>query len=128
EGAESLADNLERLVHKIGRKPIIAVGALGAARAGPLINVVCRFARAVHLVVPRQARACSHAELRRLVPPDFAGEVTDSRLETLFGPGEIRCCEDGDVVVVTGSIYLAGEVLLQVFPETGPGEGRLQDF
>ena len=33
-----------------------------------------------------------------------------------------------ETVVVTGSIYLLGEVLARVEPARGPGEGRLQDF
>jgi dihydrofolate synthase/folylpolyglutamate synthase len=33
-----------------------------------------------------------------------------------------------DVIVVTGSIYLLGEVLTRLEPQRGPGEGRLQDF
>jgi dihydrofolate synthase/folylpolyglutamate synthase len=31
-------------------------------------------------------------------------------------------------VIVTGSIYLLGEVLARIEPERGAGEGRLQDF
>jgi dihydrofolate synthase/folylpolyglutamate synthase len=31
-------------------------------------------------------------------------------------------------VVVTGSIYLLGEVLARLEPQRGPGEGHLQDF
>jgi dihydrofolate synthase/folylpolyglutamate synthase len=33
-----------------------------------------------------------------------------------------------DTVVVTGSIYLAGEVLARVDPSQGPFEAHLQDF
>jgi dihydrofolate synthase/folylpolyglutamate synthase len=32
------------------------------------------------------------------------------------------------VLVLTGSIYLLGEVLARLEPERGAGEGRLQDF
>jgi dihydrofolate synthase/folylpolyglutamate synthase len=32
------------------------------------------------------------------------------------------------VLVVTGSIYLLGEVLARLEPERGAGEQRLQDF
>jgi dihydrofolate synthase/folylpolyglutamate synthase len=36
--------------------------------------------------------------------------------------------QPGDAVVVTGSIYLAGEVLARLDPKRGPSEGHLQDF
>jgi dihydrofolate synthase/folylpolyglutamate synthase len=42
-----------------------------------------------------------------------------------------NCCVAGqadDVIVVTGSIYLLGEVLACLEPQRGAGEGRLQDF
>jgi dihydrofolate synthase/folylpolyglutamate synthase len=33
-----------------------------------------------------------------------------------------------DSLLVTGSIYLLGEVLARLEPQRGPSEGRLQDF
>jgi dihydrofolate synthase/folylpolyglutamate synthase len=33
-----------------------------------------------------------------------------------------------DVIVVTGSVYLLGEIMARLMPERGAGEGRLQDF
>jgi dihydrofolate synthase / folylpolyglutamate synthase len=79
--------------------------------------------------VPRQARACTQAELAALLPADFRGAVVNSTVEALF-PGPGLCTAGGaeDVLVVTGSTYLLGEVLARLEPERGPGEGRLQDF
>jgi dihydrofolate synthase/folylpolyglutamate synthase len=129
EGAQVLDDNLTRLAAETGRRPVVVVGALGAGRAAPLLATVCRHASEVHLVVPRQARACSHAELAALLPPDFRGRVFRSTVEDLFpGPGLCTAGGPDDVIVVTGSIYLLGEVLARLEPERGPGEGRLQDF
>ena len=34
----------------------------------------------------------------------------------------------GETIVVTGSIYLLGEVLERLEPRRGTGEGKLQDF
>jgi dihydrofolate synthase/folylpolyglutamate synthase len=50
-------------------------------------------------------------------------------LEELF-PTKDRCEVGGpdDLVVVTGSIYLLGEILARIEPERGANEGRLQDF
>ena len=91
--------------------------------------MVGRHARELHLTVPKQARACTHAQLEALLPPDFAGQAIRATVEGLFpGPGVCTAGGPDDVVVVTGSIYLLGEVLARLEPERGPGEGRLQDF
>jgi dihydrofolate synthase/folylpolyglutamate synthase len=129
EGAAVLDTNLTHLRRETGRAPVAVMGALGAMRAGPLLEVLGRHCRAIHLVVPRQARACSHAELEALVPAGYAGDVICSTVEELF-PNPATCTAGGpdDVLVVTGSIYLLGEVLCRLEPQRGPGEGRLQDF
>jgi len=129
EGAAVLDTNLGQLRLETGRAPVAVMGALGAMRAGPLLEVLSRHCRALHLVVPRQARACSFAELEALVPADYAGQVICSTVEELF-PDATTCTAGGpdDVLVVTGSIYLLGEVLCRLEPQRGPGEGRLQDF
>ena len=79
--------------------------------------------------MPHQARASSHAELEALVPWTFRGRTLRSTVEELF-PSPSICTAGGrdDVIVVTGSIYLLGEVLSRLEPKRGPGEGRLQDF
>ena len=41
---------------------------------------------------------------------------------------ELWLTDPDDVIVLTGSIYLLGEVLCRLEPQRGPGEGRLQDF
>jgi len=129
EGAEVLDGNLRRLVAATGRAPVVVTGVLGAARAQPLLAAVCRHAREVHLVIPEQSRACSYEQLEALIPPDFAGRVVRNTVAAIF-PSPERCTvgAPGETVVVTGSIYLLGEVLARVEPARGPGEGRLQDF
>jgi dihydrofolate synthase/folylpolyglutamate synthase len=107
----------------------VIVGALGVARAGPLLETVARHAAEIHLVVPSQARACSHEELAALVPTSFSGQVRRSTVAGLFpGPGVCTAGGAEDGVVVTGSIYLLGEIMARLEPQRGPGEGRLQDF
>jgi dihydrofolate synthase/folylpolyglutamate synthase len=129
EGATVLAVNLQHLYAETGRRPVVITGVLGAARARPLIETVCRFAREVHLVVPQQARACSHDELMALVPADYTGRCERGEVAKLF-PDSGGCSVGGpdDVLVVTGSIYLLGEVMARLAPQRGQGEGRLQDF
>jgi dihydrofolate synthase/folylpolyglutamate synthase len=129
EGAAVLASNLENLVRETGRKPVIITGVLGMARAGPLLEIVARHAVEIHLVVPQQARACTHADLETIVPRDFTGPVVQATVAGLF-PTPETCTAGGpdDVLVVTGSIYLLGEIMARLTPAKGPGEGRLQDF
>jgi dihydrofolate synthase/folylpolyglutamate synthase len=129
EGADVLDANLRRLVEG-GRQPLVVVaGVLGSARARPLIATICRYAREVHFVVPQQARACSYEQLESLVPSDYTGVVRRGTVDKIF-PRAGRCDVGNadDVVLVTGSIYLLGEVLARIEPERGAGEGSLQDF
>jgi len=129
EGAQVLDANLTRLVAETGRKPVIMTGVLGEYRARALLEVIGRHAREVHLAIPHQARACSYAELERCLPADFSGRVVHTTVTDAF-PGPDRCTVGGgeDIVVVTGSIYLIGEVFERIEPGRGAGEGRLQDF
>jgi dihydrofolate synthase / folylpolyglutamate synthase len=129
EGAGVLDANLARLGTETGRRPVAIVGALGAMRAGPLLEVLCRHCSEIHLVVPRQSRASTHAELEALIPATFAGKTFRATVAGLFpAPGTCTAGGPEDVLVVTGSIYLLGEVLANLEPQRGPGEGRLQDF
>jgi dihydrofolate synthase/folylpolyglutamate synthase len=129
EGAAVLERNLQQLVAATGRQPVIIAGALGEFRARALLEVICRFAREVHLVTPHQARASSYEELIAFVPPAKRTMVHRGTLEQIF-PDAHSCTVGGphDTVVVTGSIYLLGEVLERIEPGRGAGEGKLQDF
>jgi dihydrofolate synthase/folylpolyglutamate synthase len=129
EGAGMLDQNLRRLIAETGRRPVVVAAALGEFRARALLEVVLRHAAEVHLVTPQQARACTFEELAALVPAasrrlvrraTVAGVFPDARTCTIGGPD--------DTVVVTGSIYLLGEVLERIEPGRGAGEGKLQDF
>ena len=132
EGAEVLDGLLARLVAETGRRPVVIAGVLGAARAKPLLAAVGRHAKELHLARPQQARASTFEELEALVPEEFftqGGGVRRGTVETLF-PREGACSVGGadDVIVVTGSIYLLGEVLARLEPQRGENERRLQDF
>lgn len=129
EGAEVLENNLQQLIAKTGRKPVIITGALGEFRARALLEVVLRSAKEVHLVTPQQARACTYEEMLALVPPANRPLVRRGAVAQIF-PDAHTCTVGGpdDILVVTGSIYLLGEVLERIEPGRGAGEGRLQDF
>jgi dihydrofolate synthase/folylpolyglutamate synthase len=128
EGAQELDKNLARLRQETGRKPVIVVGALGEFRARALLEVVLRHGAAVHLVAPNQSRATSFEDMLALVPEAARPLVSPGSLAGIFpGPQSCALGLPGDTVVVTGSIYLLGEVLERLQPAVA-GESRLQDF
>jgi len=115
EGARVLDSNLESLARETNRAPVVIVGVLGADRAASLILTICRHAREIYFVVPAQPRATSHAELETLVPASFRGKIFRATVEELFPGGDV--CTAGapnDTIVVTGSIYLLGEVMARL--------------
>jgi len=129
EGALVLNENLVRLHEETKQLPVVIVGVLGLARARPLVEVVSRHAKEIYFVVPQQARACSFEDLQALVPASFKGPVHRSSVAELFPRADLCTAgEKSDLVVVTGSIYLLGEIFARIEPHRGAGEGRLQDF
>ncbi len=112
EGAEALRGNLERLVAENGCRPIIVAGTLGEDRARGLMRAVAPFAAELHLVEPRQDRSTPREFLESCLPADCSFPVRQSEVSHLFpAPGECTLGQPGDSIVVTGSIYLIGEVL-----------------
>lgn len=132
EAAEVLDGLLARLVAETGRRPVAITGVLGTARARPLLAALARHVREIYLVRPQQERASTFEELEALVPAAFGaggGGLGRGTVEELFPrPGVCTAGGPEDVLVLTGSIYLLGEVLARLEPERGAGEGRLQDF
>ena len=115
EGAQVLDSNLAHLAAETGRAPVVITAALGVARARPLMETVCRYAKEIHLVVPNQPRACSYEELESLVPSTFRGRVGRATVAGLFpAPETCTAGEASDTIVVTGSIYLLGEVMARI--------------
>lgn len=129
EGAAVLETNLSKLRQESSAPFSVVTGVLGAARARPLIETISRYAAEIYFVVPKQARACSFEELVALVPASYRGQIHRGTVEELF-PKPRVCTAGGpaSTVIVTGSIYLLGEILSRLQPERGENEGRLQDF
>jgi dihydrofolate synthase/folylpolyglutamate synthase len=128
EGAMVLETNLQKLRAVTGRKPVFIAGTLGAGRAAALMPVIARHAREIHLVVPHQQRATGYAELESHIPAEFSGRIHRDTVEGVF-PQLDSCAvgEPEDTIVVTGSIYLIGEVMERLQADR-PNEGRLQDW
>jgi dihydrofolate synthase/folylpolyglutamate synthase len=129
EGASVLESNLAELVTHTNQPLAIITGSLGIARASALLTTVSRYAKDIYLVVPNQSRACTFEQLEALIPASFKGNIYRSTVESLFpNPKTCTAGKPGDLVIVTGSIYLLGEVMARIQPERGQQEGRLQDF
>lgn len=129
EGAEVLDANLRQLVAETGARPVVITGALGEFRARALLAVISRYAKKVYLVTPNQARACTHEDLERIAGPELSDRIARANVVNLF-PSASECMagDAHDLVVVTGSLYLLGEIMERIRPMQGSGEGRLQDF
>ncbi|MDR2675750.1 MAG: bifunctional folylpolyglutamate synthase/dihydrofolate synthase [Opitutaceae bacterium] len=129
EGARVLDENLARLRAGLGgRRLVIITGALGEARARALLAVAARHAREIHLVVPAQSRACTHAELESYLPRACAGRTHRAGIAALFpAPGRCALSDPAAPIIVTGSLYLIGEIFTRL-QEGAKSEGRLQDF
>ncbi len=130
EGAVWLERNLEGLRKEGTPAPDVIMGVMGAYRAETLVPVVSRFARSLTFVIPQQARASTFEELENCVPADFAGPVARGSIDSLF-PAKGDCVLDTPSehpILVTGSIYLIGEIWERYFEDSLVGQGDLQDF
>ena len=120
EGVAVLKQNLSSL----SEQPIIIAGTLGEDRAQSLMEVVAQYARELYLVTPKQDRATPTSFLKSCLDRD----VVETDLSALFP--KAGCCavgEPGDSIVVTGSIYLVGEVMERIQGVRSNDGGRLQD-
>ena len=109
EGAQMLMESLERLRRERQDLTLaVLFGCLGSSRAEALLRVIARYAEKLILVEPSQPRAVPVKTLKSLIPSEFTGEVIEGALDDLLSDsGRVV----GEVLLVTGSIYLVGEVL-----------------
>lgn len=129
EGADMLRENLEALRRQGGKAPWIITGTLGEERARALMPVVADFARGIWLVQPAQPRACPPSLLASFLGDFPSEQVHLSQVGDLFpAPGTCVVGEPGDTVVVTGSIYLIGEILEHLRRGPGSAGAGLQDL
>ncbi len=129
EGVAVLAENLQQLIATTGRRPLIVAGALGEFRARAMLEVLLRYAQEIYLVTPRQERACPGEVVRAFVPAAERHRVHVTSLDKIFPePGACVIGNSTDPVVVTGSIYVLGEVmerlaLKRALPASGENRG-----
>jgi dihydrofolate synthase/folylpolyglutamate synthase len=128
EGSEMLDENLQKLITRLGTKPIIVAGTLGEFRARSLMAVVSRHARELHLLAPDQSRATPTEVLETCIPETNTAPIYHRQLEDIFpAVGTCTLGEPGDTVVITGSLYLIGEVMERLTCATPVQQGKLQD-
>jgi len=104
-GAACLEENLETL----SEKPEIWVGVLGEDRAPDIMDVIQRKAHSIKLFEVNQPRACSLSFLRSLIPKSFKGSVLDFDLDK--AKIELSRQDSNKTILITGSIYLIGDIL-----------------
>ncbi|MGF1450295.1 MAG: bifunctional folylpolyglutamate synthase/dihydrofolate synthase [Opitutales bacterium] len=127
-GATVLAPALQRLVEETGQPPIVITGVLGEGRAGALFPVIARYAESVVLLRPQQLRACTFEAMETALQPVFKGLIQRGEMDDVF-PREGICTvgRPDQPIVVTGSLYLVGEVMERLFGHVLPSESHLQD-
>lgn len=129
EGAIELRESLRKLVAESeGKKPTMLFGSLGVDRARVLLEVAAPYVSRFILLEPDQPRAVPRNVLRTLVPKSFSGVIEDGEVDRLFGRGvDFLAGVKGDVFLVTGSIYLIGEVLARMQGDGASRGSLLQD-
>ena len=107
EGAETLEEQLLTLPEN--QELVVWFGSLGVDRAAEIISVITKFASEVRFFTPNQPRSCSYEDLSLLMPESYVG---------IIQPGEVaevemylQKLERNQILLITGSIYLLGEIM-----------------
>lgn len=107
EGAKALVRQLDNLPSN--KELIIWFGALGKERAQEILPELANFVNEIRLFQPNQPRACSFDDMQAILSPFFKGKVHSGR------SGRVQSYLDelklNQILLITGSIYLLGEVL-----------------
>lgn len=129
EGAQMLDENLRKLIEQTGSKPIIVAGTLGEERGRSLMQAIAPHARELHLVEPKQPRATASKFLESCLPEDHEFAVAHRQLaDILPKPNTCKIGNQGDTIVITGSLYLIGEALERLQSAAPEELGSLQDL
>ena len=107
EGAKALVRQLGNLPSN--KELIIWFGALGKERAQEILPELANFANEIRLFQPNQPRACSFDEMQAILAPIFEGNVQSGGFSCV--QSYIEQLKLNQILLITGSIYLLGEVL-----------------
>ena len=111
EACLQLEENLRQLTAESGKKPIIITGILGKERAQDIMPLLSQYAHTLYLVEPKQPRSCPAETLASMIPKSQSPRTIASQLEQLFSKDSCHIGGVTDTILITGSIYLIGEVL-----------------
>ncbi len=111
EACLQLEENLKALSKKLQKNVRIISGIVGTERAKEIIPRIAKFAHSFYFVQVDQPKACQTSVLKSFVPTSFQGLTQCVGVTDLFSKGECLIGEPNDVIVVTGSIYLIGEII-----------------
>lgn len=113
QGARHLEENLQALLANEGIRPIIIAASSQEARAESLMQTIAPYAKAIHLIQLEQEGSASRQFLRHCLKENkVTCPVLDGDITSLFPrTGHCSLAQTQACILVTGSIYLIGEVL-----------------
>ena len=121
DATDALCENLQTLINKTGKRPILVVGFTGSVhRANAFIPKVIPFAEIIIKVEPTHERG--------LYINSYGEGLAEGKLSNLFPVAQQ--CEIVPLdrpVVVTGSLYLVAEVMERIQGTSSTGQQKLQD-
>ena len=107
EGAKALRKQLEKLPDN--KELIVWFGSLGEDRASEILRELCEFALEIRFFQPGQPRACSFDMLKSLIPSQYSGHLLNGEMERVgIYLDQIK---SNQILLITGSIYLLGEIM-----------------
>ena len=124
EGAQILEQQLSGLPKN--KDLVVWFGSLAEERASEILSVIFKFAKEIRFFVPKQPRACQHETLCSMVPQFFKGKVLVGKIKEVNS--YLPEIGKDQILLVTGSIYLLGEMMEIVKNQNNRLGARLQDL
>lgn len=119
-GARVLFDFLQSQLHDCpGRKIIVLLGMMQDKNHAEYLQILLPLVDTLIVTQPHMNRAATVDELRQVVPRE------DLNLLTMTNPWEAYCkaqdvADPSDLICVTGSLFLVGEILQHLTPPLSP--------
>lgn len=107
EGAVTLEQQIGTLPQN--KELVVWFGSLGTDRAKEIISVITKYASEIRFFRPNQPRSCSYEVLASIIPESFVGCVQSGKVSQV--DMYLREIGKHQILLVTGSIYLLGEIL-----------------